>query len=244
MNENADVRTGRDVAGSGKPNTVKTTRRDERKESGTVPVIREDLQVGKRAVQRGAVRVHSHVRSEPVHEDVRLREEHVRVDRRPVDRPASEADIAAANRDAIEVVETVEEPVVNKRSRVVEEVTLSKDVGERTERVSDTVRNSEVKVEDLRKGRTTAPTTYDPAADFRSDFATRYGSQRDARFEDYEPAYRYGYDMASDPRYKGRRFDEVESDIRADYARRYPNSTWERMKDSIRYGWDKVTGRA
>jgi len=36
----------------------------------------------------------------------------------------------------------------------------------------------------------------------------------------------------------------VESDLRADYGRRYPNSTWDKMKNSIRYGWDKVTGRA
>jgi len=122
-------------------------------------------------------------------------------------------------------------------------VSLSKEVNERTERVSDTVRKSDVQVDDSRKGRSRSAKSADPAADFRSDFTTRYGSQGDARFDDYEPAYRYGYDMASDPRYKGRRFDEVENDLRTDYASRYPNSTWERMKESVRYGWDKVTGK-
>jgi len=211
---------------------------DERGESGTIPVIREELEVGKRAVQRGAVRVHSNVTNKPVQEDVRLREERVRVDRHPVDRPASEADIAAADRDVIEVTETVEEPVINKKARVVEEVRLSKEVNERTETVRDNVRNSDVQVEDSRRSSGGSSLS----DDFRKDFTTRYGSEGNARYEEYEPAYKYGYQMASDPRYKGRRFDEVENDLRADYGRSYPNSTWERIKDSVRYGWDRVTG--
>ena len=63
-------------------------------------------------------------------------------------------------------------------------------------------------------------------------------------YDQYAPAYRYGYDAASDPRYKGRAWSEVENDLRTDYTRRNPNSAWERMKAAVRYGWDKVTGKA
>ena len=142
----------------------------------------------------------------------------------------------------IEVTETVEEPVVSKRARVVEEVVIGKEVNERTETVRDSVMRSEVHVEDSRGERgTTGTSDYD--TDFRRDFQSRYGSDNSLRYEDYAPAYRYGYEMASDPRYGGRRFEEVGEDLRKDYIRRYPNSTWERMKNSIQYGWDKVTGK-
>ena len=45
------------------------------------------------------------------------------------------------------MTETDEEAVVAKTARVTEEVVISKDVTERTERVSDTVRRTEVDVE-------------------------------------------------------------------------------------------------
>jgi stress response protein YsnF len=62
----------------------------------SVPVVREELQVGKRTVQRG-VRVYSRVVEEPVEEKVRIRQERARVDRIPADRPATEADIRAGS---------------------------------------------------------------------------------------------------------------------------------------------------
>jgi len=45
------------------------------------------------------------------------------------------------------VTETAEEAVVSKTARVTEEVVVSKDVTERTERVADTVRRTEVDVD-------------------------------------------------------------------------------------------------
>jgi len=209
-----------------------------------IPVVQEELQVGKRAVQRGAVRVYSRVMQQPVEEQVSLREERVRVDRRAVDRPATDADLAAADRDVIEVTETVEEPVVSKRSRVVEEVTVGKEVNERTETVRDNVRRSEVNVEDSRGNRQTGGTrTADFDEDYRSDFQTRFGSNANYRYEDYAPAYNYGYQMASDPRYKGRNFDEVSDQMKTDYLRNNPNSTWDNTKGAVRYGWEKMTGQ-
>jgi hypothetical protein len=48
-----------------------------------IPVIEEELQVGKRQVEAGRVRVRSDVVETPVQESVALRDEHVSVERRP-----------------------------------------------------------------------------------------------------------------------------------------------------------------
>ncbi|MBA2646370.1 MAG: DUF2382 domain-containing protein [Pyrinomonadaceae bacterium] len=114
-----------------------------------LPVMEEQLQVGKREVERGGVRVHSRITEKPVEETVTLREEHVNVERRPADRAVSEADMAAMRGGTIELTETSEEAVVSKQARVVEEVVVGKDVQERTETVRDAVRRTDVDVEQL-----------------------------------------------------------------------------------------------
>ena len=111
-----------------------------------IPVVAEDLVVGKREVQRGGVRIYSRVVSEPVSESISLHDERVVVDRRPVDRAATEADFATGT-GAIEVTAMGEEAVVGKRSRVVEEVLVGKQASDRTEEVTDTVRHTEIEVE-------------------------------------------------------------------------------------------------
>jgi stress response protein YsnF len=50
------------------------------------------------------------------------------------------------------MIERTEVPVVNKNARVVEEVSLGKDVNERSETINDTVRKTEVAVTDLENG--------------------------------------------------------------------------------------------
>ena len=52
-----------------------------------IPVVEEDISISKREVERGHVRIYSRVTEHPVEEAVRLREEKVTVERRPVDRP-------------------------------------------------------------------------------------------------------------------------------------------------------------
>ncbi len=205
-----------------------------------IPVVEEDLQVGKRAVQRGGVRVYSRVTERPVEENIQLREEHVRVERQPVNRPATEADLRAGQDQVIEVQEYAEEAVVAKQARVVEEVRVGKEATERTETIRDSVRRTDVEVENLGEG----TETYSGDDDFRTHFASTYGSTSGASYGDYAPAYQYGSQIAADPRYKGRNWTDVQSDLQRDYSSRYPNSTWEKMKDSVRYGWDKVTGKA
>jgi uncharacterized protein (TIGR02271 family) len=126
-----------------------------RSRSGTeaktvVPVVEEQVKVGKREVQGGGVRVIQRVTQTPIRELVRLREERAVVERRPADRPATESDFKDLDGRTVEVRERVEEPVVSKTAKVVEEVVVGKDVRERTETVSDTVRKAQVQVEPLK----------------------------------------------------------------------------------------------
>ena len=119
----------------------------------TVKVVEERLRVGKREVAQGAVRVRSYVVERPVEEQVRLHEERVQVERRPVDRPATAADANLFQERTIEARATAEEAVVQKEARVVEEIGIRKEAQDRTETVRDTVRETKVEVDD-QTGRT------------------------------------------------------------------------------------------
>ncbi len=116
---------------------------------GKIDVIEENLEVGKREVETGGARVTSRVVERPVEEKVNLREEHVEVKRTKVDRPASSSDLENFKEGSVEMHETSEVPVVNKEAHVVEEVSIEKDVENREEVVKDTVRKTEVDVDQL-----------------------------------------------------------------------------------------------
>jgi stress response protein YsnF len=116
----------------------------------TVQEVEEELEVGKRRVAAGGVRVTSSVVERPVQRTVTLREERVEAERRRADRELSpeEAEAAFEGR-TVEVVGTAEEAEVRKTARVVGEVALGKRVEERKETVRDTVRRTEVEVEEV-----------------------------------------------------------------------------------------------
>lgn len=117
---------------------------------GTIEVVEEELEVGRRKVATGGVRATSRVVETPVEETVTLREEEVSAERTRVDRKLSprEAD-AAFEEKTLEMTETAEEVEVSKEAHVVEEVALAKRVGKREETVRDTVRRTEVEVEEI-----------------------------------------------------------------------------------------------
>jgi len=156
------------------------------------------------------------------------------VERRPANRPATEADFGAFREGTIELTETREEPVVSKEARVVEEVVVSKDVNQRTETVRDSVRRTDVRVENLGE-------TGDYDRDFRSDYETRYG-KTGRGYDYYAPGYQFGSTYANDTRYQNREWNAVEPDLRRDWESR-GHGKWEDFKDSIRHGWDRVRGR-
>lgn len=112
-----------------------------------IPVIEEQLRVGKREVNTGRVRVVTRVTERPVEETVSLREEHASIERRPVDREATAGELNAFKEGALEIQETAEEVVVDKSARVVEEVSVGKTATQRKETVRDTLRRTDVDVE-------------------------------------------------------------------------------------------------
>jgi stress response protein YsnF len=232
----------------------------EKERSRVIPVVEEAVEVGKRQVDLGAVRVVSRLVETPVSESVTLRDERANIERRPVDRPASEADLNDFREQTIEVRETSEKAVVSKVARVVEEVVVGKTASERTEQVSDSVRKTVVDVQksDSEPGSTEGvtgkmtDTTADKTAaprisadyddDFRSDWNTRYATMG-GTYDDYAPAYRYGSTLGTDTRYQGRSWDDIESTARGDWQTRYPDSSWENFKAAVRHGWERVTGQ-
>jgi stress response protein YsnF len=122
-------------------------RDDDFDKTRSIPIIEEELQVGKREVERGGVRIRSRIVERPVEETVRLREERVTVDRNAVDRAASPGDFDTFREGEMEIKQRAEVPVVNKEARVVEEINLNKDVREREETIKDTVRKTEVEID-------------------------------------------------------------------------------------------------
>ncbi|WP_305822181.1 YsnF/AvaK domain-containing protein [Massilia brevitalea] len=210
--------------------------------TAAIPVVQEQLKVGKREVQRGGVRVFSRVVETPVNESIGLREEHVNVQRRSVDEPISTTDAAAFKEQSIEMRETAEEAVVEKSARVVEEVTINKEVAQREQQINDTVRHTEVEIEQL-GGNSARSSMMSDDDYYRNHFTSNYGSTGDA-YDDYAPAYSYGSEMARNQKYSGRQWDDVETDLSSDWSTRAGNkagSTWAKMKNAVKHGWDRVT---
>lgn len=123
-----------------------------------VPIVEEELVVGKSKLATGGVRVTSSVEERPVEETVTLREERVSAEERPVDRELSAEEAEAAFEEkSVEAIGTTEEAKVSKKARVVGEVAVNKAVEEREETVRDTVRKTDVDVEEVgakaRKGK-------------------------------------------------------------------------------------------
>ena len=116
-----------------------------------IPIVEEQLRVGKREVNRGGARVRSYVEEVPVEESVSLHEEHVNVERRPVDRKLDAAELkddGLLRGQTVEMREMSEEAVVGKEARVKEEIVVSKTATDRTEQIHDTVRRTNVDVEE------------------------------------------------------------------------------------------------
>lgn len=115
----------------------------------TIPVIEEQIQVGKREVETGGARIRSRIIEKPVEESIRLREEHVVVDRHAVNRAVTDADLSSFKEGDISITERAEVAVVGKETRVVEEVVIGKNVTERQETIRDTVKRTDVEVEEI-----------------------------------------------------------------------------------------------
>ena len=111
----------------------------------TLQLSEEQIQVGKRLVNRGTTCIRRFVVETPVEENVTLHSERVSVERRPVTGDARVTDADFTDK-TIEVTERDEEAVVGKTARVKEEVVVRKDAADRVETVHDTVRREDVEI--------------------------------------------------------------------------------------------------
>ena len=89
----------------------------------------------------------------------------------------------------------------------------------------------------LRRERVEDP-DYDAHTDaFRTHHGSTYG---EGGYEDYEPAYRYGYETAYDDQYRNRPFTDADDDLRSDYLARYPDRDYDADRDAVRYGYTRA----
>lgn len=203
-------------------------------------VVEEEMEVGKRSEISDRVRIHTHVSEHPVEETVNLRKERIDVERRPADRPATDQDLESFRDETFEVTATSEEPVVEKRARVVEDVEVHKYVEDEEHTVRDTVRRKDVDVEQMGPDEAhnmDQINEYEPL--FRQHYTSNF-SGTDYSYDDYMVAYTYGYDLANSDRYSDYQWEDLEPEARRNWERYNQDSAWDDFKDAVRQGWESV----
>jgi uncharacterized protein (TIGR02271 family) len=216
---------------------TEATTRDNVASERAVQLREEELRVQKRPVETGHVTVGKDVIEEKKTMDVPVTREEVTVERRPVDRRPSDRPIDETS-STVKVPVHEERVDVEKRPVVYEEVGIGKRQVTDTQSVSETVRREEARIQ--HDGDVNVRGWNEAMPAYRQRWQQRSGSTG-GRWEDYEPSYRYGYEMRSRPEYRGRRFDDVEPGMRSDWQRRYPNTPWDRARENIRETWDDKT---
>jgi uncharacterized protein (TIGR02271 family) len=213
-----DQRQGAMSAGA----TVPETRTEA--DRTVIPIIEEGVTVGKREVSKGGVRIYTRVTNEPVEQHVGLRQEHVEVERHPVNRAATPEEMRNLKEGSIEMTESAEEPVVSKQARVVEEVTAAKNVSQEDRTIRENVRKTHVDVEP------------------HADDSPRPAGGHPANLTDEEYARTYGKSLASDPRYHNKDWTTVEPEARREWTTQRKGA-WEEFKEMVRNAWDSMAGR-
>jgi uncharacterized protein (TIGR02271 family) len=202
--------------------------------SQRMDVVEEEVKIGKRPVQRGGVRIHTHVTERPVEENIELREEHAHVERRRADETLSPAEAERAfKEETIEVTTHGEEPMVTKEAHVVERVDVGKEVETRTARVRETERRQDVEVERLG--------TDDDEA--RRDWEANYKS-KGMDYETYRHAYGVGHRAGGDERHRKSDYRTAEPGLRREWEKQHhQHGPWDKFRAAVQRGWDRARGK-
>ena len=83
-------------------------------------------------------------------------------------------------------------------------------------------------------------TTDDDEQYYRNHWSATYVASG-ARFDDYDPAYRYGHSMAGSDSYRGQSWEQVEAELRSNWEHMYPQSAWDDFKAAVKHGWERIT---
>ena len=195
-----------------------------------IPVVEEELRVGKREYDAGGLRVKTRVASVPVDKTVTIREEHVNLERRVIDRSVDLDDDDAFRERSLDLRASSEEPIFEKRARVVEEIRLHKDKSERVETVHDTLRHTDVQISEIPAGRRFNPSRY------LDHFKRTYESER-YTFDWVAPAYEFGEQLRY--RSSGSDWTQIEPSAKSLWEGKNPG-TWDRFREAIKTGWGTV----
>jgi uncharacterized protein (TIGR02271 family) len=235
---------------TGTATTASTAAPIRHEESERMELREEQLRARTRPVETGEVTVRKDVVTERQQIEVPVQREEVVIERHPVEGRPSEGGLRPGEEIRVPVHE--ERVTVEKQPVTYEEVDVGKRTVRETEHISGEVRREEARIEqegDVPVHGTTGMRSWQELApQYRQRWQSRYGSSG-GRWEESEPYYRYGYEMAADPRYQGGEWGTVESDLRRDYgtwAQRsgyaHDDSAWERFKDRVREAWDEGRG--
>jgi uncharacterized protein (TIGR02271 family) len=214
---------------TGKPLTLL----DPAKNDNVLEVIEEELQVGKEQVERGRMRIYTVQSERAVSQDVSLRDETLKVQRRPVSRAVS-ADPNLFKERSYEMVEMDEIAKVGKTARVIEEVSLGKEVAQKVQTIKDTLRRQDVQVEEIRAAR--------PFADYDADFRSFYNqnlTKSGVTYDALTPALKFGHGLATREPFRSAPWSAVEADARRIWEEKNPG-TWDKNLAVIKYAWEKV----
>jgi len=132
------------------------------------------------------------------------------------------------------MVEIDEIATVSKSARVVEEVVLGKDVTEKVEVIRETLRRQDVEIEEVPAVR--------PYDEYHSDFNTFYTQHLQGSglgYERFDPAFRYGYSLATREPFRSSPWKAVEADARRIWEEKNPG-TWAENKAIVKYAWERV----
>lgn len=120
-------------------------------EEVAIPLHEEELNVGKRTVEAGGLRLRKIVRTETVQQPVEIKREDVVIERVPAGE--REPTTQAFEGEEIFIPLWREEPVIAKEVRVREEVRARKTEERESRNVSGEIRKEDVEIEDERKNR-------------------------------------------------------------------------------------------
>ncbi len=93
-------------------------------------------------------------------------------------------------------------------------------------------------------GGASSATGYQPFEYYADNYRAHYNAafpNSGHPYDYYVPAYRYGYMLATDPRYRDYQWEQLEPEIRRNWED-YNKDTWEDVKAAIRHAWNKIRG--
>jgi len=95
------------------------------------------------------------------------------------------------------------------------------------------------------KGAAEAVNPTEEDAYWKGEYNKRPYYKSGSSYDQYSPAYKYGYESAAKPGHSGRPFNEVESDLEKGWtsARGNAKGEWRDMKDATRDAYDRVRTR-